>query len=237
VRVLVVEDEVRLAAALKRGLEAEGFAVDVANDGTDGLWMATENAYDAIVLDIMLPGANGFQICRKLREADDWTPILMLTAKDGEYDEAEALDGGADDYLVKPFSYVVLVAHLRALVRRGTPARPVQLTAGDLVLDPAARSCRRGGVEVELTPKEFSLLEYLMRRPGQVVSKSELLEHVWDYAFEGDPNVVEVHISALRRKIDLPFGEKSITTLRGAGYRFSAGPGGVGKERNPVEAR
>ena len=236
-RVLVVEDETRLAAALKRGLEAEGFATDVAIDGTNGLWMAAENDYDAIVLDIMLPGANGFQICRELREADNWTPILMLTAKDGEYDEAEALDGGADDYLVKPFSYVVLVAHLRALVRRGKPARPVQLAAGDLVLDPAAHSCHRGGAEVDLTPKEFALLEYLMRRPGQVISKSELLEHVWDYAFDGDPNVVEVHISALRRKIDLPFGEKSITTLRGAGYRFSAGPRGAGKDRTPVEAR
>lgn len=228
-RVLVVEDETRLAAALKRGLEAEGFATDVALDGTDGLWLATENDYDAIVLDIMLPGVNGFQICRKLREAHDWTPILMLTAKDGEYDHAEALDGGADDYLSKPFSYVVLVAHLRALMRRGKPARPTRLEVGDLIVDPATRTCHRGDVEVELTPREFAILEYLVRRPAQVIPKSELLDHVWDFGFDGDPNVVEVHISALRRKIDQPFGTHSIRTVRGAGYRLVADPANAGE--------
>ena len=220
VRVLVVEDEKRLAAALKRGLEAEGFATDVALDGTDGLWLATENDYDGIILDIMLPGINGFQICDRLREAGDWTPILMLTAKDGEYDQAEALDGGADGYLVKPFSYVVLVAQLRAVMRRGRPERPVELVVGDLCLDPSTRRCRRGRTELELTPKEFSLLEYLLRRPGEVVSKAELLDHVWDFAFDGDQNVVEVHISALRRKVDQPFDRRSIQTVRGAGYRL-----------------
>ena len=219
-RVLVVEDERRLAAALKRGLEAEGFATDVALDGTDGLWLATENDYDGIILDIMLPGVNGFQICDRLRKAGDWTPILMLTAKDGEYDQAEALDGGADGYLVKPFSYVVLVAQLRAVMRRGRPARPAELALGDLRLDPSTRRCRRGRTELELTPKEFSLLEYLLRRPGEVVSKTELLDHVWDFAFDGDHNVVEVHISALRRKVDQPFDRRSIETVRGAGYRL-----------------
>jgi DNA-binding response OmpR family regulator len=220
VRILIVEDEKRLAAALKRGLDAEGFATDVALNGTDGLWMATENTYDAMVLDIMLPGVNGYQICSSLREAGNWTPILMLTAKDGEYDEAEALDGGADDYLTKPFSYIVLVAHVRALLRRGRPERPVHLTVGDLILDPAQHSCTRGAVGVDLTPKEFALLEYLARRPGEVVPKSELLAHVWDFGFDGDQNVVEVHISALRRKIDQPFDRHSIQTVRGAGYRL-----------------
>ena len=220
VRLLVVEDHKRLAAALKRGLDSEGFATDIALTGTDGLWLATENAYDAIVLDIMLPGINGYQMCSQLREAGDWTPILMLTAKDGEYDEAEALDGGADDYLTKPFSYVVLVAHIRALLRRGRPERPALLVIGDLVLDPAARTCRRGGENIELTTKEFALVEYLARRPGEVVSKAELLTHVWDFGFDGDANVVEVHISALRRKIDQPFGRRSIHTIRGAGYRI-----------------
>jgi DNA-binding response OmpR family regulator len=220
VRILIVEDEKRLAAALKRGLDAEGFATDVALNGTDGLWMATENTYDAIVLDIMLPGVNGYQICSRLREAGNWTPILMLTAKDGEYDEAEALDGGADDYLTKPFSYIVLVAHIRALLRRGRPERPVQLTVGDLMLDPAQHSCTRGAARVDLTPKEFALLEYLARRPGEVVPKSELLAHVWDFGFDGDQNVVEVHFSALRRKIDQPFDRHSIQTVRGAGYRL-----------------
>ena len=219
-KVLVVDDEKRLVAALRRGLQADGFAVDVALSGDDGLWMATEHPYDAIVLDIMLPGLNGYEVCRRLRDSGNWTPILMLTAKDGEWDEAEALDTGADDYLSKPFSYVVLVAHLRALVRRGAPERPTELTVGDLVVDPAARTCRRNTATVELTAREFSVLEFLMRRPGVIVTKSDIVDHVWDTHFDGDLNVVEVHISALRRKIDAPFGTKTIRTIRGAGYRI-----------------
>ena len=220
VRVLVVEDEKRLAAALKSGLEEEGFAVDVALDGEHGLWMATEFDYDAIVLDIMLPKLNGYQLCARLRDAGNWTPILMLTAKGGEFDEAEAFDTGADDYIAKPFSYVVLLAHLRALVRRGSRERAPILTVGDLALDPAARLVRRGAVLVELTSKEFSVLEYLARRAGDVVSKADLLAHVWDFAYEGDVNVVEVHVSNLRAKIDRPFQRKSILTVRGSGYRL-----------------
>jgi DNA-binding response OmpR family regulator len=218
VRVLVVEDEKRLAATLKRGLSSEGFAVDVALDGPQGLWMAREHPYDAVVLDIMLPGINGYKICGTLREEGNWMPILMLTAKDGEYDEAEALDTGADDFLSKPFSFVVLVARLRALVRRGVRPRPSVLVAGDLRLDPAARSCTRDGVDIALTPREFSLLEYLLRRAGEVVRKTEILEHVWDYDFDGDPNIVEVYVGYLRRKIDVPFGRHALETVRGAGY-------------------
>jgi DNA-binding response OmpR family regulator len=218
VRVLVVEDEKRLAATLKRGLSSEGFAVDIALDGPQGLWMAREHPYDAVVLDIMLPGMNGYKICGTLREEGKWMPILMLTAKDGEYDEAEALDTGADDFLSKPFSFVVLVARLRALVRRGVRPRPSVLVAGDLCLDPAARSCKRDGVDIPLTPREFSLLEYLMRRAGEVVRKTEILEHVWDYDFDGDPNIVEVYVGYLRRKIDVPFGRHALETVRGAGY-------------------
>lgn len=221
-RVLVVDDEKRLAAALRRGLEAEGFAVDVALDGHEGMWLASEHSYDAIILDIMLPGLNGYQICGQLREAGNWTPILMLTAKDGEWDEAEALDTGADDYLCKPFSYVVLLAHLRALLRRGSPDRPAELRAGDLVMDPAARTCRRDNETIALTSREMAVLEYLMRRAGQVVTKSDIVEHVWDMNFDGDLNVVEVHVSALRRKLDTPFDRQSIQTVRGAGYRLDA---------------
>jgi two-component system, OmpR family, response regulator len=215
-RVLVVEDEVRQAAALKRGLEAEGFAVDVAGNGTDGLWLATEQPYDAIVLDVMLPGLNGFKVCAELRAKQIWTPVLMLTAKDGELDEAEALDTGADDFLSKPFSYVVLVARLRALLRRGSTTRPPVLRIGGIDLDVAARTCAVHGEQVELTPREFSVVEYLMRREGEVVPKSEILEHVWDFAFDGGDNVVEVHVSALRRKL----GSAAIETVRGAGYRM-----------------
>lgn len=221
-RVLVIEDEVRLARAVQRGLEAEGFAVDVALDGTDGLWRAQEDAYDVIVLDIMLPGMNGYRVCSALREAANWTPILMLTAKDGEHDEAEALDTGADDYLSKPFSFVVLLARLRALIRRGSPERPTVLSAGDLRLDPASRRCWRGETEITLTGREFSLLEFLLRRSGQVVSKTEILEHVWDPAYDGDSNIVEVYVGYLRKKIDMPFDRRGIETVRGAGYRLAA---------------
>jgi DNA-binding response OmpR family regulator len=222
VRILVVEDEKRLAAGLKKGLEAEGFAVDIALNGTDGLWMARENEYDAVVLDIMLPGINGFAICATLREEGNWTPILMLTAKDGELDEAEALDTGADDYLSKPFSHVVLLARLRALVRRGVQERPAIVEMDDLRLDPAARRVARAGTDIQLTAREIAILEYLMRRPGVVVSKAELLEHVWDYDFDGDDNIVEVYIGRLRNKVDRPFDRDTIETVRGAGYRLAA---------------
>ena len=218
VRVLVVEDEVRQAAALKRGLEAEGYAVDVAATGPDGLWLATEEPYDVIVLDVMLPGLNGFKVCAELRARQIWTPVLMLTAKDGELDEAEALDTGADDFLSKPFSYVVLVARLRALLRRGAAARPAVLRIGSLELDVGARRCTLDGAPVELTPREFAIVEYLMRRDGEVVPKADILAHVWDFSFEGDDNVVEVHVSALRRKL----GQATIETVRGAGYRIVA---------------
>ena len=219
-KLLLVEDDRKIAAAVRRGLEAEGFQVEVSLDGDDGLWRATEGTYDLLVLDIMLPGRNGFQICADLRAAGDWTPILMLTAKDGELDEAEALDTGADDYLTKPFSYVVLVAHLRALLRRGAAERPARITIGDLVIDPAVRSCSRAGTMIELTAKEFSIVEFLARRNGEVVSKADLIEHAWDFAYDGDPNVIEVHMSNIRRKIDKPFRTESLRTVRGAGYRL-----------------
>jgi two-component system, OmpR family, response regulator len=221
-RVLVVEDEKRLAAGLRKGLEAEGFAVDVALDGGDGLWMAREHPYDAIVLDIMLPGTNGYRICATLRQEGVWTPILVLTAKGGEWDEVEALDTGADDYLTKPFAYAVLVARLRALLRRGARERPAVLEAGDLRVDPAAKRAWRADVELELTPRELALVEFLLRRRGEVVSKREILEHVWDYDFEGDPNIVEVYVWHLRNKLDRPFGRDTIQTIRGAGYRLAA---------------
>lgn len=217
-RVLIVEDERRLAISLAKGLTAEGFAVDVVHDGREGLHLATENTYDLLVLDIMLPGMNGYRICSALRAAGDETPILMLTAKDGEYDEAEGLDTGADDYLTKPFSYVVLLARIRALLRRrGSGASPT-LRIGSLSVDRAARVVTRGGREVSLTAKEFSVLEQLAVRAGEVVSKSEILEHGWDFAYDGDPNIVEVYVSALRRKL----GGGLITTVRGAGYRLVA---------------
>ncbi|HYN36959.1 MAG TPA: response regulator transcription factor, partial [Actinomycetota bacterium] len=190
--------------------------------GVDGLWMAREHPYDAIVLDIMLPGVNGFKVCSTLREEGIWTPILMLTAKDGELDEAEALDLGADDYLTKPFSYVVLLARLRALLRRGAPERPAVLEAGDLKFDPGSKRVWRAGVEIELTAREMSLIDFLLRRKGEVVSKREILEHVWDYDFEGDPNIVEVYIRHLRNKLDRPFDRTAIQTVRGAGYRLAA---------------
>jgi DNA-binding response OmpR family regulator len=225
VRVLVVEDEERLAEGLRRGLEAEGFATDVATNGTDGLWMAREHPYDAIVLDILLPGMNGYRVCAALREAGDWTPILMLTAKDGEFDEAEALDTGADDFVTKPFSYVALVARLRALIRRGAGERPAVLEAGDLRYDPATRRVWRGDDEVSLTARETALLEFLLRRRGEVVSKTDILDHVWDGRFDGDPNIVEVYVGHLRSKLDRPFDRRSIETVRGAGYRLAADGG------------
>ncbi len=218
-RVLIVEDELRLADAVARGLTAEGFTVEVAHDGLDGLWRVRERTYNAVVLDILLPGMNGYEVCRTLRDEANWTPILMLTAKSGEYDEAEALDIGADDFLSKPFSFVVLVARLRALGRRGAVPRPVCLEVGDLMLDPARRECRRGNEAVTLTAREFSVLEALMARPGDVVSKLDLLDQVWGHDFGGDPNVVEVYVGYLRRKIDAPFRRRSLVTVRGVGYR------------------
>jgi two-component system, OmpR family, response regulator len=224
-RVLVVEDEAALAEGVRRGLEAEGFATDVARNGVDGLWMATEHPYDAIVLDILLPGMNGYKVCAELRAAGVWTPILMLTAKDGELDEAEALDTGADDYVTKPFSYVALVARLRALIRRGAQERPAVLEAGDLRMDPAERRAWRGGVELSLTARELSLLEFLMRQGGSVCSKTDIVDHVWDRSFDGDLNIVEVYIGHLRSKIDRPFGREAIQTVRGAGYRLATDGG------------
>ncbi|MGH3880833.1 MAG: response regulator transcription factor [Actinophytocola sp.] len=218
-RVLVVEDERRLAAALRDGLEAEGFAVDVAGDGEEGLWLARENPYDALVLDIMLPRLNGYELCATLRAERIWTPILMLTAKDGEWDEVDGLDIGADDYLTKPFSYAVLLARLRALLRRGARPRPAVLQAGALRLDPATRQVWHGDTEVELTAREHALLEYLMRRAGEVVGKLEIIEHVWDVNFDGDPNIVEVYVRRLRTKL----GAATIETVRGAGYRLKDG--------------
>jgi DNA-binding response OmpR family regulator len=225
VRILVVEDEVRLAQALQRGLRAEGFAVDLAHDGEDGLFRAREGEYDAVVLDIMLPKLSGYMVCRTLRNERNWVPVLMLSAKDGEYDQADGLDVGADDYLTKPFSYVVLVARLRALLRRTAQPRPAVLAAGDLSLDPAAHTVHRGDEEIALTAREFSLLEFFIRHPDEVVSKSEILAHVWDTYYQGDPNVVEVYVGYLRKKIDAPFGRTSLQTVRGAGYRL-AGDGG-----------
>ncbi len=222
VRILVVEDEQRLAELLKDGLTREGFAVDLAHDGREGLWMATENPYDVIVLDVLLPHLTGDRICARLRTAGVWTPILMLTAQDAEQDEARALDTGADDFLSKPFSYVVLLARLRALLRRGIRERPAVITVGDLAVDPAGLRCRRGDTPIALTPKEFAILHGLARRAGEVITKSELLSQAWDFAYDGDSNIVEVYISALRRKIDKPFGRTTLVTVRGAGYRLEA---------------
>jgi two-component system OmpR family response regulator len=218
-RLLVVEDEARLAAALRRGLQAEGFAVDVAGDGQSGLELARHGGYDAMILDVMLPKLSGYRVVRTLRTEEHWLPVLMLSAKDGEYDQADGLDCGADDYLTKPFSYVVLLARLRALLRRGSPERPAVLTVGELTLDPAQRRVTRDDAEIALTAREYAVLEYLMRRAGQVVSKTELLDHVWDAAEDTAPNAVEVYVGYLRRKI----GREVLETVRGAGYRL-AGP-------------
>ena len=217
-RVLVVEDEGRLASALQRGLNAEGFAVDIAGTGPAGLEAARHGGYDAMILDVMLPRLSGYRVVRQLRAERHWLPVLMLSAKDGEYDQADGLDCGADDYLTKPFSYVVLLARLRALLRRGAPSRPTVLTVGDIDLDPATRTVTCAGAPVSLTAREYALLEYLMRRPDRVVSKIELLDHVWDAAADTAPNAVEVYVGYLRRKI----GRDRLETVRGAGYRLSA---------------
>lgn len=217
-RLLLVEDNERLTTTLAHGLRAEGYAVDVSHDGREGLGLALTHSYAVVVLDIMLPGLNGFAVCERLRRSGSTVPILMLTAKNGEYDEAEALDTGADDYICKPFSYVVLIARLRALLRRGGATRPSVLTAGDLRLDLAARRCRHGVTEIRLTAKEFAVLECLARRPDEVVTKIDIIDEVWDHAFDGDVNIVEVYVRTLRRK--LPSGPAAIQTVRGAGYRL-----------------
>jgi len=219
-RVLIVEDEIKMAALLRRGLVAEGISADVAIRGEDALWMAAATEYDAIVLDVMLPGIDGFEVCRRLRGEGVWSPIVMLTARDAVSDRVAGLDGGADDYLTKPFSYAELLARLRALVRRGPVERPTELVAGDLRLDPASRRVWRGEAEIELSAKEFALLETFMRRPGTVLSRFDLLEHAWDYEYENRSNIVDSYVRFLRRKIDRPFGTRSIETVRGAGYRM-----------------
>jgi two-component system OmpR family response regulator len=222
-RVLVVEDEVKMASLLRRGLVEEGHAADVAGGGDDALWMASSVEYDAIVLDVMLPGADGFQVCRRLRERGVWAPVLMLTARDAVEDRIAGLDAGADDYLPKPFSFAELLARLRALARRGAVERPPVLEVADLRLDPAARRVWRGDEEVKLSAKEFALLETFMRRPGQALSRYQLLEHAWDMAYENRSNVVDVYVRYLRDKIDRPFGRDSIETVRGVGYRLREG--------------
>jgi len=219
-RILLVDDEVRLADGIRRGLEAEGMVVDVAHDGVDGLARAHDHDYDAIVLDVMMPGMSGYRVCQALRAEGDWTPVLFLTAKDGEWDEVEGLDTGGDDWLTKPFSYPVLVARLRALVRRGVRERPAVLEAGDLRLDPAARRVFRGDAEVSLTARELAVLDFLLRRRDEVVTKAEIIANVWGADFDGDANIVEVYIGHLRSKVDRPFGRESIQTVRGAGYRL-----------------
>src|SRR5271165_4100697 len=225
-RVLVVEDEIRMAGLLKRALREEGHAVDVAADGPEGLWLATENEYGAIVLDVMLPGLDGFQLCRRLRESGKWVPVLMLTARDSVSDRVRGLDAGADDYLVKPFSLLELAARLRALARRDDRARPTVLAAGDLSLDPATKQAWRGRTELQLSPKEFSLLELFLRHPGTVLTRSQIIEAVWDFAYDGTSNVVDQYVTYLRRKLDTPFGRRDIETVRGMGYRLRSAPAG-----------
>jgi len=219
-RILVVEDEPKMAGLLRRGLLEEGHGADVARTGHDALWMARAVEYDAVVLDLMLPGLDGVEVCRRLREGGVWTPVLMLTARDAVEDRVAGLDAGADDYLPKPFSFAELLARLRALVRRGAPERPTVIAVGDLRLDPAGRRAWRGDVEVRLSAKEFALLETFMRRPGHVLSRDQLLEHAWDYAYENRSNIVDVYVRYLREKVDRPFGRSSIETVRGAGYRL-----------------
>jgi two-component system OmpR family response regulator len=219
-RVLIVEDELKMASLVRRGLAEEGHAADIAGTGGDALWMAEAHPYDAIVLDVMLPGISGFETCRKLRNAGIWTPVLMLTARDGVGDRVAGLDAGADDYLAKPFSFAELFARLRALVRRGGVERPTEFVVDDLRLDPATRRVWRGEVEIRLSPKEFALLETFMRRPGQALSRLQLIEHAWDFAYENRSNVIDVYVRYLREKIDRPFGTTSLETVRGVGYRL-----------------
>jgi two-component system OmpR family response regulator len=223
--VLVVEDEVRMAAMLKRGLEEEGYSIDLAADGTDGLWLGSENPYDAIVLDVNLPGIDGFEVCRALRERERWAPVIMLTARGEVHDRVHGLDVGADDFLAKPFSFGELTARLRALIRRGAPPRPVILQVGDLQVDPVARRARRGSVELDLSPKEFAVLELFARHPGELLTRTRILEHAWDFAYDGVSNVVDQYVGYLRRKVDKPFGRHDLETVRGAGYRLRQPPG------------
>jgi two-component system OmpR family response regulator len=222
-RVLVVEDIEKMAALLRRGLSEDGYAVDVTMTGEDAVWMATEHPYDAVVLDVMLPDLDGFEVCRRIRNGGQWAPVLMLTARDGVTDRVQGLDAGADDYLTKPFAFVELLARLRALIRRGHHERPPVLAIDDLTFDPATKVVRRGDRTIGLTAKELSLLEYFMRHPGEVLSRTRILEHVWDFAYDGDSNVIEVYVRYLREKIDRPFGKDSIQTVRGVGYRFANG--------------
>jgi DNA-binding response OmpR family regulator len=223
-RVLVVEDDARTASMLRRGLTEHGYSVDVLADGADTLWRAKEVSYDVVVLDLMLPGMDGFEICRSLREAHIWAPVLMLTARGGVQDRVRGLDVGADDYMAKPFSFAELSARLRALVRRGSPARPASLAAADLTLDPATHQAWRGSTELDLSGKEFALLELFLRRTGDVLSRPVIIEHVWDFAYEGVSNIVDQYVASLRRKIDRPFGVEQLQTIRGAGYRLRAEP-------------
>jgi two-component system OmpR family response regulator len=220
VRILVAEDDVRMASMLRRGLTEDGYAVDVVGDGAEAVWQATENDYDAIVLDLMLPSADGFEVCRRLREAERWAPVLLLTARTDVADRVRGLDSGADDYLAKPFSFSELSARLRALMRRGAPRRPSVLTLGTLSLDPAIHSAWRDGERLDLSPKEFALLELFLRHPDEVMSRSRILDHVWDFAYDGVSNVVDQYVAYLRRKIDRPFGVEQLETVRGAGYRL-----------------
>ncbi len=219
-RILVVEDEVKMAALLKRGLEEEGYSVDVATDGQEGLWMALESEYSVVVLDVMLPEIDGFEVCKQIREAEKWYPVLMLTAKDEVEARVKGLDCGADDYLTKPFSFSELAARMRALIRRGSIPRPTVLVVGDLKLDPGKRQVFKAGEEVNLSPKEFSLLEILMRHPGEVFSRTRLIENVWDFSYEGTSNVVDQYVAYLRRKLERPSSLTFIETVRGTGYRL-----------------
>jgi two-component system OmpR family response regulator len=227
-RVLVVEDEVRTAALLRRGLSEAGYSVDTAVDGPDAVWRACEFSYDAVVLDVMLPGYDGLEVCRRLRDRGQWAPVLMLTARGDLAARVRGLDSGADDYLAKPFSFDELFARLRALIRRGAPERPALVHSGDLRLDPAARRVWRGDTELGLSPKEFALLELFLRHPGQVLTRIRILEHVWDYSYDGVSNVVDQYVGYLRRKIDRPFGVTQLETVRGVGYRLRDAPSGAG---------
>ncbi len=230
-RVLIVEDEPKMAGLIRKGLRQEGIAADLTGKGEDALWMAGSTEYDAIVLDLMLPGIDGFEVCRRLRDDGVWSPILMLTARDGVRDRVAGLDSGADDYLVKPFSYAELLARLRALARRGAAERPTELRVGDLRLEPAKRRVMRGEREIELSAKEFAVLEVFMRRPGEVLSRFQLLEHAWDYEYENRSNIVDSYVRLLRNKVDKPFGVRSIETVRGAGYRLREDGGRPGEDQ------